>query len=81
MILHVGLDTVNLNGQGFEALVKEGDVVTAGQPLLKVDYAYRMKEEKDTVTLVVFTNLVEKAIHLLNTGKIKHNQDVVVDFD
>lgn len=35
ILIHVGLDTVDMNGKGFEPLVKAGDRVTAGQPLLK----------------------------------------------
>ena len=36
ILIHVGIDTVNLNGQGFETLVSENDIVEQGQPLLKV---------------------------------------------
>ena len=37
ILVHVGMDTVEMNGKGFKALVKEGDKVKAGTPLLKVD--------------------------------------------
>lgn len=37
VLLHVGVDTVDMKGSGFAGLVKEGDTVTAGQPLLTVD--------------------------------------------
>ncbi len=39
-ILHIGVDTVNLKGEGFEVLVKEQDVVKPGTPIMKVDYEY-----------------------------------------
>lgn len=39
-ILHIGVDTVNLKGEGFEVLVKEQDVVKPGAPIMKVDYEY-----------------------------------------
>ena len=39
ILIHVGIDTVNLKGQGFETLVSENDKVKQGQPLLKVDLA------------------------------------------
>ena len=37
MLIHVGVDTVNMNGDGFECLVAEGDAVKAGQPLIRFD--------------------------------------------
>ena len=37
--MHVGVDTVNMNGDGFEGFVKADDVVKAGQPMLKIDRA------------------------------------------
>ena len=37
MLIHVGVDTVNMNGDGFQVLVKDGDEVKLGQPLIKFD--------------------------------------------
>jgi PTS system sucrose-specific IIC component len=37
MLIHVGVDTVNMHGDGFTCLVKEGDEVKAGQPLIRFD--------------------------------------------
>ena len=39
VLVHVGVDTVNMNGDGFEGFVKADDVVKAGQPILKIDRA------------------------------------------
>ena len=39
LLIHVGVDTVNMNGDGFNCLVKEGDEVKAGQPLIRFDRA------------------------------------------
>lgn len=57
ILIHVGIDTVNLKGQGFEALVAENDRVEAGQPLLKVDLDYIEKNATSIITPIVFTNL------------------------
>ena len=57
ILIHVGLDTVNLKGQGFEMLVEEGDVVDVGTPLLKVDLPYIEANAKSAITPIVFTNL------------------------
>jgi glucose PTS system EIICBA or EIICB component len=59
ILIHVGIDTVNLKGQGFETLVAENDVVEQGQPLLKVDLDYIKEHATSTITPIVFTNLAE----------------------
>jgi glucose PTS system EIICBA or EIICB component len=59
ILIHFGIDTVNLKGEGFEALVGENDTVVAGQPLLKVDLEYIKNNATSTITPVVFTNLAE----------------------
>ncbi|WP_085992326.1 glucose-specific PTS transporter subunit IIBC [Oceanobacillus senegalensis] len=57
ILIHVGLDTVNLQGEGFEMLINEGDTIKAGQPLLKADLAFIEQNAKSTITPIVFTNL------------------------
>ncbi|WP_284036807.1 glucose-specific PTS transporter subunit IIBC [Neobacillus sp. 114] len=59
ILVHVGIDTVNLKGEGFETLVSENDRVTKGQPLLKFDISYIKEHAKSTITPIVFTNLTE----------------------
>lgn len=56
ILIHVGLETVALNGEGFTAAVKEGDKVSVGQLLLEVDWEYISKHAKSTVTPIVITN-------------------------
>ena len=56
MLIHVGVDTVQMNGDGFTCLVKEGDEVKAGQPLIRFDRAkIRAAGYSDTVA-VLLTN-------------------------
>ena len=56
MLIHVGVDTVNMQGDGFTCLVKEGDAVTAGQPLIRFDRAkIKAAGYSDTVA-VLLTN-------------------------
>lgn len=59
ILIHVGIDTVNLKGEGFETLVLENDHVEKGQPLLKVDLDYVKEHATSTITPIVFTNLAE----------------------
>ena len=56
MLIHVGVDTVNMHGDGFTCLVKEGDEVKAGQPLIRFDRAkIKAAGYSDTVA-VLLTN-------------------------
>ena len=56
MLIHVGVDTVNMKGDGFTCLVKEGDEVKAGQPLIRFDRAkIKAAGYSDTVA-VLLTN-------------------------
>lgn len=55
ILVHVGLETVSLNGEGFEILVKEGDRVKAGQPVAKADLALIRERDLKTITSIVLT--------------------------
>ena len=55
VLVHVGLETVSLKGEGFEILVKEGDRVKAGQPVAKVDLALIRERGLKTITSIVLT--------------------------
>jgi PTS system D-glucosamine-specific IIC component len=66
ILIHVGIDTVNLKGEGFEALVNEDDRVEKGQPLLKVDLEAIKDKVPSIMTPVVFTNLAEGEQVVLN---------------
>lgn len=56
VLIHIGLDTVQLEGKGFTAHVKQGDHVTVGQPLVDVDLNAVKKAGYETQTPVVITN-------------------------
>ncbi|MDY6946273.1 MAG: phosphoenolpyruvate--protein phosphotransferase [Pseudomonadota bacterium] len=56
ILLHVGIDTVALDGQGFEALVQAGERVRRGQPLLKFDLDVLARGAKSLITPLLITN-------------------------
>lgn len=56
ILIHVGLETVGMNGEGFEALVKVGDKVTVGTPLLTFDIELIKEKAKSIVTPIILTN-------------------------
>jgi PTS system D-glucosamine-specific IIC component len=71
ILIHVGIDTVKLEGKGFTAYVKEGDKVTRGQKLLEADLSYLKEHAPSIVTPIVFTNLPEGAEVKLEKGEAK----------
>lgn len=56
ILIHVGMDTVSLKGEGFQPMVKEGDRVKKGQLLIKFNIALIKSKKLSTVTPVVVTN-------------------------
>ncbi|WP_272953914.1 glucose-specific PTS transporter subunit IIBC [Gracilibacillus saliphilus] len=78
ILIHIGIDTVNLKGEGFTAKVAEGDEVKKGQTLMEVDLDFISNNAPSTVTPVIFTNLAEgQSIQLNKTGNInKEDKDI-----
>ncbi|EPL13032.1 phosphoenolpyruvate--protein phosphotransferase [Pseudomonas sp. CF150] len=56
VLMHVGIDTVELNGEGFVLLVKEGARVSEGQPLVQFDLDRIARQCKSLVSLIILTN-------------------------
>jgi len=59
ILLHVGLNTVELDRKGFEILVKKGSFVKKGDSLLNFDIPFLKSENKDIVTPLIITNTSE----------------------
>ncbi|WP_243291677.1 glucose-specific PTS transporter subunit IIBC [Bacillus sp. FJAT-47783] len=79
ILIHFGIDTVNLKGEGFDVLVAEGDEVKKGQPLLKVDLSFIEENATSIMTPIVFTNLEEgQAINLVKSGHVKAGEEKVI---
>jgi PTS system N-acetylglucosamine-specific IIC component len=57
VVVHIGLDTVALNGQGFTRLVEEGATVSAGQPVLELDLDYLNGNARSMISPVVVSNM------------------------
>ena len=56
LLIHVGVDTVNMKGEGFECLVAEGDKIKAGQPLIRFDIAKIKAAGYNETVAVLLTN-------------------------
>lgn len=60
VLLHVGVDTVNLQGAGFNQFVNEGDTVKVGDKLLEVDFDHVAKNAPSSDVILIITNLEEE---------------------
>ncbi|WP_029569795.1 N-acetylglucosamine-specific PTS transporter subunit IIBC [Pantoea ananatis] len=71
IVVHMGLDTVALGGQGFTRLVEEGAQVTAGQPVLEMDLDYLNAHARSMISPVVVSNIEDFAgLTLLTQGQV-----------
>lgn len=78
LLIHIGIDTVDLKGDGFKRLVEEGDTVKKGQPILEVDIK-RVKElGKPLTSPFVITNADEVEFKKRATGKVEAGKTVVM---
>ncbi|TMW73693.1 PTS sugar transporter subunit IIA [Alteribacter natronophilus] len=56
ILIHIGIETVNMQGEGFEAFVKEGDKVAPGDKLITFDMDLVKEKAESTITPVILTN-------------------------
>lgn len=78
ILIHVGIDTVNLEGKGFDVKVGKGDRVKAGQTLVVVDRAVIEEAGYKLVTPVLVTNYMNFAeVEVIADGSIKAGTDLV----
>jgi sugar PTS system EIIA component len=79
ILIHLGIDTVNLKGEGFEVFVNVGDEVKAGDKLVKMDLPFIEANAKSSISPVIFTNLesnesikvTEGPVKALETGRVE----------
>lgn len=79
ILIHFGLESVNLNGVGFETFVEQGEKVNENTLLLKADLNYIKEHADDDCVIIVFTQISEdKKINII-TGDVKHG-DAIITF-
>ncbi|MGP6458652.1 phosphoenolpyruvate--protein phosphotransferase [Pseudomonas parakoreensis] len=71
ILLHLGLDTVELNGEGFSMLVKQGTRVDKGQPLLRYDLDKVGQQCKSLVSLLILTNSQDFQVRPITLKAVK----------
>ncbi|MED4815334.1 beta-glucoside-specific PTS transporter subunit IIABC [Bacillus atrophaeus] len=75
VLIHIGLDTVQLDGRHFDVLVKEGDNVSSGDPLVSFDIEKIKAAGYDVITPVIITNTDQYAVTAVKeSGTVKTNE-------
>ena len=64
VMVHIGLDTVALKGEGFKRLAKEGDVVNVGKPIISADLEFIEAQGKKIITPIVINH--EKELNVIS---------------
>ena len=78
LLIHVGVDTVKMDGNGFAVLVSEGDKVRAGQKLMTFDISKIKAAGYSTASAVLLTNSDDfPSCHVIKTGKAKQMEEIV----
>ena len=78
VLVHIGLDTVNLKGKGFEKLVKQGKKVKVNAPLCNLDYKFLDKQKYNTDVIVVVTNESKTKIDVFESGKTTIKDNILI---
>jgi multiphosphoryl transfer protein len=79
ILIHVGLDTVTLNGKGFEPRVKAGDEVRAGDLLLTFDADYVARHARSLITPVLVVSMDRVAALQGRTGRVLGGRDALLE--
>ena len=78
LLLHMGIDTVNLGGKGFEVLVKDGDKVKKGDILMKLDLGFLKANAPSLASPVLCTELAQnQKVRLIKSGAIEAGEELL----
>jgi phosphoenolpyruvate-protein phosphotransferase len=81
LLMHIGLDTINLKGKGFTSRVKNGDKVKAGDPLIDFDADFIATHAKSLLTMIVVTNPDRVASFRAQAGFVTTGRDPILDLE
>ena len=82
LLVHIGLETVSLDGEGFEQLVEQGTKVKAGTPIIKFNREFIESKGLSLATPVLITNVdATKKISPIESGNVEAGKSVVVNFE
>lgn len=76
ILIHIGIDTVNLEGKGFTVLKQKGDKIKKGEAIIEFDLE-NIKKDFDTSTMMIITN--GEAFNKLNVSKDVEDGEVIME--
>ncbi|MCR1899593.1 PTS glucose transporter subunit IIA [Irregularibacter muris] len=79
ILIHVGLDTVALNGRGFESFIQAGDDVKQGDKLLKIDLKLIQNYASSAISPIVITNMDKVEELSVEQGKVTRGESKIMD--
>jgi PTS system glucose-specific IIC component len=78
ILIHIGLDTVKLNGEGFKSFIKQNDRVRIGDKLLEIDLDIIDSKAKSLISPIVITNIGDfKGVNKLSLDKVSNEDDLL----
>ena len=81
ILIHVGIDTVNENGNGFTCMCEQGKTVKKGEALLKMDREYLLSKGYDLTVIVIFTNAESyKEFRKVDNVDMKGGESIAVTY-
>lgn len=81
LMIHIGLDTVQLNGEGFTPRVAEGQTVSSGDPLIEFDADFLAQNAKSLLTQILVTNSERVARFLPEHGNVHIGEDLLLTLE
>lgn len=78
LLIHIGLDTVDLNGEGFKKLAREGQKVSCGTPVISADLAFMKEKGIVMTTPMVVTNSDEFELEIRDCGDVAAGETEVM---
>lgn len=78
LLIHVGIDTVNMQGKGFAPSVAQGDTITIGQPIMEFDHAaIHAAGYDDTVLIIVTNSNLYPNMEIASAGQVIKGQQII----
>lgn len=81
ILIHIGIDTVELKGEGFTTHVSEGDKVKVGQKLLTFDIDLIQAKGKSPISPIIFPQTAEWSVHIQNRSNLRAGNTLVASVE